>query len=1475
MIFSTQSFTELFPISMPLPNILVCIFPLVEHTMGCRYMCYYCTKSSDETDVILEHELLHHRGDNQNFSLRVSSLNDTTGQLYYQSQHYGIALKVIHEKRLQGVKVIVDTETIKIRFKRTGNQSDVESEDTIDDLLITSAPSDSNSLEEQLHRVLPDVLHALEETGRGEDFVSVLKSIASGKLNVRNISLNLLLDLGQYLNQSSSTQMRYSKATLDFWVVVQKLFKGEGIGFFSMKRLKSDESEKADYTDYASQHLINFCVPSKNILNRESNKFRISAENPGIISDALDTFATSKRKGTSCKISIDGKKLAYGFGKKLGDEDIGGFEPKPTLKDRTERLDNELSSIKSVVDSLNTLNDSDLSQLDSAVKSTLATNIKAVINTLSVRCRELREVVSKKKTYVQNLINKANELWQTSKLATAISYIKTQIIKSNACISRILHCIDQLGAHVAALNGTHLYYKPGIGIEVDLDRQGNYICLRDLDENTIKAAPNTASISSVVKQKSKEWHSLRNEAVITGSTIHKALGIGSLKGQTNHYDTVFRGVEEKPTPELQQLFHHGTTNEVNALATFVSKIMPVYYPDLLFKEDGCIVLDMKSNTGAYAVISGDGTGQNMDNTNILAVEFKCPMPNKQHVPDVYYRLPPYYVTQVLSQMAAKECEMFVNLCYTQESSTYIVGGYDKSLWCEVWELATKLYGHGPSRRPTVRCPESKVLEQSVKTFSDKCTFIAEFPSVKGITCKCTTKAQQPSDAFHRHHTPMPAQHGTYSVETCHVAMLSAKDEVQEAYQLLRKPAKEILLGVISDLDRTVDPIQPDLPNAMPFLYYMVGASLKMDTVRLLLQHAALEVESRDLHLQVKAFDGQFLDVAIKDFEGKPVTLCKLDKEVWEKAKKVSKDDQIKHLSNLNACGPISSEEELNVNFDINKNTNGSLSIRRKSSVPVFSPCNVGSYITTTTPLPLSGASSETLDDLGQPEDCILQFLPEDIIASLDEEALQVVRQVGSAIQEKRQNEQQRDPEILNQDIGTVTDELDSTVPSHALLASLTSMVGSAARKAKWEKTTIVDLENYLCDATEINRNFTVNELRLILSQTKTEYKQSHKKAVLVNMVSTLYGDGSSISQYNSVKSLRQLAIMKLKKLLYAVNIWPDAMVNYEESAYFKSHQPWTIETDDFSFQIPQWYSQPIMFNNHPLQIILDPHHIYVNNRVRCCTTGMPGMGIKQQAWLRVTEQEQTRDADKKTGLSLELVVELRDKQRNAFAATTFSEKVELAMTENGHIQEAKWCRLLRNWYAANDEAGVSVTQRITWMLDMRSFLLQFYTPGSFPPPGWHVAGLPMAQFEGLLTNMERRLQLFHLAGPYNQRSVSSLDSETMFGSFQVSKCVINKHDTHRVLMGYINNTRISGGGERKPILNPQVRERMTNVYDIRYRTFFSNSNMILFWINICFSLFFNFCDRALFYEISVPTQVVLNVFPLSTTRFLDIFHGAH
>ena len=99
---------------------------------------------------------------------------------------------------------------------------------------------------------------------------SVIKCLASGKLSMNNIALNLLLDLGQYLNQQSSTQMRYSQTSLDFWVVVQKHFKGKEVRFFTGCKTHAVKWIKSEYSgDDIETPLINFVVPSKKILTRE------------------------------------------------------------------------------------------------------------------------------------------------------------------------------------------------------------------------------------------------------------------------------------------------------------------------------------------------------------------------------------------------------------------------------------------------------------------------------------------------------------------------------------------------------------------------------------------------------------------------------------------------------------------------------------------------------------------------------------------------------------------------------------------------------------------------------------------------------------------------------------------------------------------------------------------------------------------------------------------------------------------------------------------------------------------------------------------------------------------------------------------------------------------------------------------------------------------------------------------------------
>lgn len=109
------------------------------------------------------------------------------------------------------------------------------------------------------------------------------------------------------------------------------------------------------------------------------------------------------------------------------------------------------------------------------------------------------------------------------------------------------------------------------------------------------------------------------------------------------------------------------------------------------------------------------------------------------------------------------------------------------------------------------------------------------------------------------------------------------------------------------------------------------------------------------------------------------------------------------------------------------------------------------------------------------------------------------------------------------------------------------------------------------------------------------------------------------------------------------------------------------------------------------------------------------------------------------------------------------------MKKPGFLQEAEWWHLICNWYAAVDLAGIDIDERIAYLMDMREFLLKQYNLMIFPPPCSYVNNLPIAQFEGILTNVDRRLQLYSMVQTEanNHRSLSSHDKKTFVSPFQV------------------------------------------------------------------------------------------------------------
>ncbi len=205
-----------------------------------------------------------------------------------------------------------------------------------------------------------------------------------------------------------------------------------------------------------------FVVPGDKTLAKEGKQYSIYAEKPGVVKKALKMFAEIHR-GKDIKTAFDGKKLNEGYGKNMGEEDLGGFETSPTLEERRERLEKELSIINKLLETLTDkmIQDTDL---DNVSKCTFVNSSVKIIGILSQRIKELRQLVLKKKNALHNLMKKVDGDWRKSSFSNAVSFIQTKIIQRKHILFAFLTEIYMKSALIKhggqyILNGDSNFHK--------------------------------------------------------------------------------------------------------------------------------------------------------------------------------------------------------------------------------------------------------------------------------------------------------------------------------------------------------------------------------------------------------------------------------------------------------------------------------------------------------------------------------------------------------------------------------------------------------------------------------------------------------------------------------------------------------------------------------------------------------------------------------------------------------------------------------------------------------------------------------------------------------------------------------------------------------------------------------------------------------------------------------------------------------
>ena len=170
-----------------------------------------------------------------------------------------------------------------------------------------------------------------------------------------------------------------------------------------------------------------------------------------------------------------------------------------------------------------------------------------------------------------------------------------------------------------------------------------------------------------VKQCSEKWFQIRKQARVTGSTLNAALGLDTLQKQKQHHYIHVCGQQPPPvTDNLQKKFDHSTKNEVNAITTLISTVVPVYLPECyaFYKvrptfvgcDQNAKLLEV-STDGILQCSLGQESCPNyhIHSDQKIVVEIKSPTPQENVAETIFYEIPNRYVPQVQAEMKAYRC----------------------------------------------------------------------------------------------------------------------------------------------------------------------------------------------------------------------------------------------------------------------------------------------------------------------------------------------------------------------------------------------------------------------------------------------------------------------------------------------------------------------------------------------------------------------------------------------------------------------------------------------------------------------------------------------------------------------------------------------------------------------------------------------------------------------------------------------------
>ena len=399
--------------------------------------------------------------------------------------------------------------------------------------------------------MLTNLITKLDKHSLTRDFVHSIEEMSTGKLPVNTIPHLVHLDAIRFHRVRDSRKMQYSSKMKRFWHCLYKLAGGPALRLLSGPRGTGERNFETSFCN------INFAVPSITTLRHvQSNENRLI--NPGIFNSVLDKIRQMNlRKEKEFILSFDGKSVGTGLkDDSLGDVNLWNFETDPNLQESRERLEYEMKFI-------NDLKNSNLAQNTKQIRDKLLQILKIVTE----RIQNVRSIIRRnEKTIAKYQKLDADNPNYRIKHQYTIQHSQYLIDQCTALIQRCLRVNRDLCEACAHLNqSSSLFSRNDI---INISDQPNVRLLMEPED--LHYFFSQCNNTVYVKQRTNIWHRIRDTCPVTGSTLHSAIGLGTLIEQKHHHDYFVKRKEKPPpTPQVQQMMDYGTENEV---FTFYSTI---------------------------------------------------------------------------------------------------------------------------------------------------------------------------------------------------------------------------------------------------------------------------------------------------------------------------------------------------------------------------------------------------------------------------------------------------------------------------------------------------------------------------------------------------------------------------------------------------------------------------------------------------------------------------------------------------------------------------------------------------------------------------------------------------------------------------------------------------------------------------------------------------------------------------------------